>query len=30
LGRFDIRREVAKTWLFKAIMPFDEPVGITA
>jgi hypothetical protein len=25
LGRFDIRREVTKTGLFKGIVPFDEP-----
>lgn len=27
LGRFDIRREVSKTGLFKAIEPFNGPVG---
>lgn len=26
LGRFDIRREITKTGLFKAIVPFDGPV----
>lgn len=27
LGRFDIRREITKTGLFKVIVPFDEPVS---
>ena len=27
LGRFDIRREVTKTGIFKEIVPFDEPVS---
>jgi hypothetical protein len=28
LGLFEIRREITKTGLFKAIEPFDEPVGV--
>jgi len=30
LGLFAIRREITKTGLFKAVIPFDEPVGGTA